>query len=160
MSVVVSDTSPLHYLVECEAIEVLPPLFGEVLIPPTVYRELQHENTPSAVRAWAEALPGWVKVQVPTVIDRSLNVDEGEREVICLAREVKAMAILIDDRKGRFQAVRCGLRVAGTIGILEAAATRGLVDFRAAIERLRETNARLGDEVIQAALARVQGRDD
>ena len=34
MSAVVSDTSPLHYLVECEAIEILPKLFGEVLIPP------------------------------------------------------------------------------------------------------------------------------
>ena len=131
-----------------------------MLIPPTVLRELQHENTPSAVRAWAEALPRWIKIQAPAFIDPSLNVDEGEREAICLAREVKAMAILIDDRKGRLQAVRCGLRVAGTIGILEAAANRGLVDFRAAIERLRETNARLGDEVIQAALARVQGRDD
>ena len=32
MSAVVSDTSPLHYLVECEAIGILPALFGEVLI--------------------------------------------------------------------------------------------------------------------------------
>ena len=94
MSVVVSDTSPLHYLVECEAIEILPALFQEILIPPTVHRELQHQKTPPRVRAWAQSLPAWVKVQAPAVLDDSLNVDEGEKEAICLAREVKAVAIL------------------------------------------------------------------
>ena len=98
MSAVVSDTSPLHYLVECEAIEILPALFQEILIPPTVHRELQHQKTPSRVRAWAQSLPGWVKVQAPAVLDDSLNVDEGEKEAICLAREVKAVAIRMDDR--------------------------------------------------------------
>jgi predicted nucleic acid-binding protein len=43
VSAVVSDTSPLQYLLECEAIEILPKLFGEVLIPPTVHRELHRE---------------------------------------------------------------------------------------------------------------------
>jgi predicted nucleic acid-binding protein len=53
VSIVVSDTSPLHYLVEREAIEILPALFHDVLIPPTVHRELQHQKTPPRVRAWA-----------------------------------------------------------------------------------------------------------
>ena len=154
MSAVVSDTSPIHYLVECEAIEILPALFQEILIPPTVHRELQHSRTPPRVQAWAQSLPVWVKVQAPAVLDHLLNVDEGEKEAICLAREVKAVAILMDDRKGRAEAVRCGLRVAGTIGLLEAAAGRGLVDFTAVIQRLRQTNARLDEELIQAALTR------
>lgn len=154
MSVVVSDTSPLHYLVQCEAVDLLPALFREVLIPPAVFHELQHPRTPPAVRAWAQSLPAWVKVQAPALLDPSLNVDEGEREAICLAREVKAAAILMDDRKGRTEAVRCGLRVTGTIGLLETAAARGLVDFAQAIQRLRQTNARLDEELIQAALQR------
>jgi predicted nucleic acid-binding protein len=154
MSVVVSDTSPLHYLVECEAVEILPALFQEVFIPPTVHRELQHEKTPPRVRAWAQKLPAWVKIQKPTVVDDSLNVDQGEKEAICLAREVRAAAILMDDRKGRAEAVRCGLRVAGTIGLLEAAAGRGLVDFATVVQRLRGTNARLDEDLIKAALTR------
>jgi predicted nucleic acid-binding protein len=44
--------------------------------------------------------------------------------------------------------------VAGTIGLLEAAAVRGLVDFALIIQRLRQTNARLDEELIQTALAR------
>ena len=154
MSAVVSDTSPLHYLIECDAIEILPALFHEVLIPPTVHREMQQPRTPPRVRAWAASLPAWVKVQAPTVLDDSLRVDEGEREAICLAREVHAVAILIDDRKGRAEAMRCGLRVTGTIGLLEAAAGRGLVNFAQVVERLRQTNARLDEELIQAALSR------
>jgi predicted nucleic acid-binding protein len=155
VSAVVSDTSPLHYLVECEVIEILPALFQEILIPPTVYSELQHAKTPPRVRDWARNLPVWIKVQAPSNMDLSLNVDDGEREAICLAREVKAVAILMDDRRGRAEATRCGLRVAGTVGLLEAAGQRGLIDFSIVIERLRRTNARLEEEVIQAALVRL-----
>lgn len=85
MSAVVSDTSPLHDLIECDAVEILPALFQEILIPPTVHRELQHDNAPSRVRAWAQSLPVWLRVQAPAVLDDSLNVDQGEKEAICLA---------------------------------------------------------------------------
>lgn len=154
MSAVVSDTSPLHYLVECDAIEILPALFQEVLIPPTVFRELQHTKTPHNVRTWAQNLPAWIKVQSPTVLDNSLNVDEGEKEAICLALEVGAIAILMDDRRGRAEAVKNGLRVAGTIGLIEAGAQRGLLNLTVTIQKLRQTNARLDDELIQALLDR------
>ncbi len=108
MSAVVSDPSPLHYLVEWEAIEILAALFQEILIPPTVHRELQHQKTPPRVRAWANSLPAWVKVQAPSVLDNFLNVDEGEKEAICLALEVNAVAILMDDsqRPRRSRALR------------------------------------------------------
>jgi predicted nucleic acid-binding protein len=158
VSAVVSDTSPLHYLIECQSIEILPALFQQVLIPPTVHRELQHPKTPPIVRAWAQNLPGWVSLKSPTVVDHTLNVDEGEKEAICLAREVNAAALLIDDRKGRSEAIRCGLRVTGTIGVLEAAAQRGLLDLPVVIQRLRLTSARLDEKVIQAVLARIRPR--
>lgn len=154
MSVVVSDTSPLHYLVQCEAIHLLPALFGEVLIPPVVARELQHPNTPPVVCAWASNPPPWLRVQAPTRLDFSFDVDEGERQAICLAREVHAAALLIDDRKGRSAAMRLGLAVTGTLGLLEEAAARGLLDLEGALNLLRQTNARLDPELVQAALRR------
>jgi predicted nucleic acid-binding protein len=64
----------------------------------------------------------------------------------------------MDDRKGRAEALRCGLRVAGTIGLLEAAGRRGLLDFPEAIRRLRQTNARLDEDVIRDALARARSK--
>jgi hypothetical protein len=48
--------------------------------------------------------------------------------------------------------------VAGTIGLLEVAAGRGLLDFAVSIQRLRQTNARLDEELIQAALTRNRPR--
>jgi predicted nucleic acid-binding protein len=154
MSVVVSDTSPLHYLIQCDAVHLLPALFQQVLLPPAVFQELQHSRTPPAVRAWAQSLPPWARVQAPAQLDASLDVDEGEREAISLAREVQAAAVLMDDRKGRAEAVRIGLRVTGTIGLLEAAAARGLVDLGRVLQLLQQTNARLDPELIQAALRR------
>jgi predicted nucleic acid-binding protein len=122
VSVVVSDTSPLHYLILCETESVLPRLFRQVLIPPIVFRELQQPNTPPLVRQWAASLPTWVAVQTPKTTTLTLDVDEGELEAICLAQEIHADAVLMDDRAGRNAAIRCGLAVVGTIGVLEQAA--------------------------------------
>jgi predicted nucleic acid-binding protein len=158
VSAVVSDTSPLHYLVLCESVNVLRSLFGEVLIPPMVFQELHHQQTPPRVRAWAQFLPAWRKVQKPSVLDHTLNVDEGEREAISLACEIHAVVILMDDRKGRSEALRCGLQVTGTIGLLEAAAARGLVDLAKVFQLLRQTTARLDEELMQAALQRHRAR--
>ena len=162
MSVVVSDTSPLHYLTLCGAETMLPRLFRQVVIPPTVFRELQQPNTPPQVQQWARSLPAWAAVQAPKTLDLSLDLDAGELEAICLAREIKAAAVLMDDRAGRSAAVHCGLAVIGTIGLLEQAAARGMLALPDAMERLRKTNARLDPELIRAALerdkARKQGR--
>ena len=158
MSVVVSDTSPLHYLILCGAESILPSLFRQVVIPPAVFNELQQANTPPAVRQWAAALPDWVTVQSPKNLNLTLNVDAGELEAICLAQEIHAAAILMDDRAGRSAAIHCGLAVVGTIGLLEQAAMRGLIELPPTLARLRQTNARLDPELIQAALARDLGR--
>ena len=158
MSVVVSDTSPLHYLILCGAQSVLPALFQKVVIPPTVFRELQQPNTPSAVREWASALPPWVAVQTPKSINLVLDLDAGELEAICLAQEIKAAAVLIDDRAGRKAAIHCGLAVIGTVGLLEQASARGLLDLPQVMERLRQTNARLDPDLIRGALERDKAR--
>jgi predicted nucleic acid-binding protein len=158
MSVIVSDTSPLHYLILCEAEAVLPRLFQKILIPPTVFAELTHPNAPPIVEKWAHEIPSWIAVQKPATLDHSLNLDRGEIEAVCLARETKAPAILIDDLKGRNAALRCGLLVTGTIGVLDAAAARGWIDLPAAMARLRRTNMRLDPVIIALALERDRAR--
>ena len=97
-------------------------------------------------------------VQTPKTLNLTLGVDAGEAEAICLAQEIKAAAVLIDDRAGRSAAIHCGLAVIGTIGLLEQAAARGFFDLPQAMERLRQTNARLDPQLIQAALERDKSR--
>jgi predicted nucleic acid-binding protein len=55
--IVVSDTSPLNYLVLIGADQVLPSLFGQVLTPPEVLVEMQHAKAPPQVSAWAQQPP-------------------------------------------------------------------------------------------------------
>jgi len=152
MSVVVSDTSPLNYLILCGAERILPELFQQVVIPPTVFAELQQPATPMLVKQWATALPGWVVVQVPNHLQLGLNVDRGELEAISLAQEIHAAALLIDDLAGRRAAVQCGLAVVGTLGLIEQAAIRGLIDLPDVMGKLQQTNARLDAKLIQAVL--------
>ena len=40
--IVVADTSPLNYLLLIDEIELLPAIFGHVLVPHTVLQELLH----------------------------------------------------------------------------------------------------------------------
>ena len=148
----------MHYLILCGMESVLPRLFRQVVIPPTVFSELQQPNTPPLVQQWARSLPAWAAVQAPKTLNLSLDVDAGELEAICLAREIKAAALLMDDRAGRSAAIHCGLAVIGTIGLLEQAAARGLLELPDTMERLRQTNARLGPELIRAALERDKAR--
>lgn len=110
------------------------------------------------MRQWASTLPEWVAVQSPKTTNLVLDVDAGELEAICLAQEIHADAVLMDDRAGRNAAIQCGLAVVGTIGLLEQAAARGLIELPQAIERLRQPNARLDAELIHAALERDKAR--
>jgi len=40
VTIVVSDTSPLNYLLLCGAAEVIPRLFGKLIVPDAVLKEL------------------------------------------------------------------------------------------------------------------------
>jgi predicted nucleic acid-binding protein len=44
--IVVSDAGPIHYLVLIGQIELLPVLYGQVVVPVAVVNELQHLHTP------------------------------------------------------------------------------------------------------------------
>jgi predicted nucleic acid-binding protein len=51
VTIVVSDTSPLNYLLLCGAADVLPRLFGRVIVPRAVLAELGSDDAPPIVRA-------------------------------------------------------------------------------------------------------------
>jgi predicted nucleic acid-binding protein len=58
----------------------------------------------------------------------------------------------MDDRKGVRAAERIGLRVTGTLGILDLAAQRGMAEFVQAVNRLRQTNFRVPRDLLDALL--------
>src|SRR5438105_4217153 len=128
--IVISDSSPLNYLVLIGQVDLLAKLYGQVLIPPAVHSELQRERTPAMVREWMAHPPDWLQVHKPTIpVDSSLSrLGAGEREAITLAEEVHAEAILIDERDGRRHAEKRNLAVIGTLQVLDTAAEQGVID--------------------------------
>ena len=149
--IVVSDASPLNYLVLIEALDVLPAIFDAVMIPPAVVEELKASAAPDAVKAWIDNPPAWLEVRSPEPKDSSLRLGRGEQEAIRLAAELNALCLL-DDRKARREAERVGVQVTGLLGILAEARDRGLIDARAVVERLTRTSFRASQALIAAIL--------
>jgi predicted nucleic acid-binding protein len=153
---VIADTGPLNYLILISQIGLLPVLFEKVVLPITVQRELTSGRAPPPVRHRATNLPYWAQVRdaPPSQSeDNSLKgIDAGEKAAIQLALSLSADLLLMDDRKGVIAAQRKGLRVTGTLGILDLAAERGLSDFARAVERLRQTNFRVPQALLDSLL--------
>jgi predicted nucleic acid-binding protein len=159
--IVVADTSPLNYLVLIAEADLLHRLYGRVLIPQAVLAELQHPKTPSAVVKWIKRRPGWVEVRQVAVRpeESSEELDLGELEAIVLAEECRPdVLLLLDEETGRLEARRRNIPTTGTLGVLDDAAARGLVDLRAAIQRLRSTNFRAEGSLLEWLIARHQQR--
>jgi predicted nucleic acid-binding protein len=144
MPLIVADTTPLNYLVLIEAVEVLPRLYGRVLIPPAVMAELSDPLAPAQVRAWVTQSRSWLHV-VPlrAPADASLmHLDPGERDAIALATEQQASLLLMDERDGAAAARARNLEIVGTLAVLDIAAARGWLDLQDMFSRLRQTTFR------------------
>jgi predicted nucleic acid-binding protein len=157
--IVVSDTTPLNYLIVIDAVDVLPKLFVEVYVTHAVLIELTHPKAPEVVRKWAQLPPPWLKVEEPiSRLPSTARLGLGEATAISLAKERHITAVLIDERRGTKIARQEGLVPLPTLAILERAAEQHLLDLRPAIEKLQRTNIRISQKLIDAALARHAGQ--
>lgn len=140
--IVVADTSPINFLVLIGEQDLLAALFGRVIIPQAVFGELAAAATPSIVRQWLANRPQWIEVRTPTSAPDSAlsHLDEGEREAIQLVEELKADLLLVDEKAARRVAAERNLNTSGTLGVLDRAAEKGLVDFSRAFYKLKQTS--------------------
>ena len=136
MSVVVSDSSPLNFLVRLGAEGVLPRLFGRVLVPDEVVAELSHPSAPELVRGFADRPPAWLEVRTPRSTPEIPRLHRGESAAIALAIELESRLVLMDDRAARHEAIRRGLRPVGLLGVLDRAARAGLIPLRETLQAL------------------------
>ncbi len=151
--IVVSDTSPLTYLYQIQRFALLQSLYGEVVIPPAVERELKarthlHEGLEWALLRVVEPKSS----EMVTLLSESLDL--GESEAIVLATEINADLLLIDEVDGREAARKLGLRFTGLLGVLLEAKERGFVaSMSVELDRLvKATTFRIHPEVRQRVL--------
>jgi predicted nucleic acid-binding protein len=158
---VVADTSPLNYLVLLQQETLLPTLYARVVIPPAVQVELQRSRTPAAVRQWMAHPPAWLTVQQPQQplsVRQFPRLDDGELEAIPLAEELHAAFLLMDEVDGREEALRRAIPVTGTLGVLETAAIRGLIDLPLVLAQLWATTFYASQRLYEEVLARDAAR--
>lgn len=152
--VVVADTSPINYLVLIEQIDLLPRLYARILIPPAVLAELKHLLAPKPVREWAASTAKWLEIRGPQAPLILGQLDPGESEAIALAAEMHAEVLLMDEQAGGQEALRRGLRVAGTLSVLDEADQAGLVNFEQAVAQLQKTSFRVSQAVVAEIMKR------
>lgn len=153
---VVSDTSPICYLLLIGEIELLPALFGRIYVPEIVAAELKHPKAPSNLQSWMGRPPAWLEiVTAPARASYGLEqLQAGEREAILLSEDLGADLLILDDRKAREAALGRGLEVTGLLGVLGRAAEKNLIVLSEAFERLRQTSFRTDTRLLKALLDR------
>jgi predicted nucleic acid-binding protein len=152
--IVVADTSPISYLVLIGHVEILPRFYGRILVPPSVWEELQDIQTPDIVRTWVAQAPKWLEMRPLTgAPDLSLSfLDQGEREAITLAEELQADRLIADETLARTEAIRRKLSVIGTLGVLRNGARANLLSLPEALSRLQQTSFFVAPELIRSLL--------
>jgi predicted nucleic acid-binding protein len=122
MAGVIADASPLIALHQIGQISLIERLFGPILVPSAVAREV----SPSL-----RTLPSWITTRDLTkpigaeILKASLG--PGESESLALGLEVGASLVILDERPARRLALVLSLPVVGTAGILLAAKRANLI---------------------------------
>jgi uncharacterized protein len=154
--IVVSNSSPLVSLAAIGRLGLLHELYDTIIIHQAVHHEvvIQGLRRPGAVEV--QSLD-WIVCRdvgdplVVTALEGKL--DRGEAEAIALAIELHADLLLMDERLGRAEAARFGLRFVGILGVLIEAKGRGLLQRIEPI--LDELQHEAGFRVSEALRARV-----
>ena len=140
--VVVSNTSTISNLAIVGRLEFLRRRYAVVRIPSAVADELAALTHPAGSQRVKAALSDrWLVVEP---LDKTASpqlpypLDPGETAAIALACQLKAGVLLMDEKRGREAARRCGLVVAGLLGELIHAKLAGWIpNVRDEIQRLR-----------------------
>ena len=156
---VISDTTPIISLIKIHRLDLLEKLFGEVLIPDAVFREL---ITNESFSSEAEEVKKSAFLKISPVQNRQSiailqaisGLDNGESEAIVLADEKKSDVLIIDERRGRLVAQKLGITITGTVGVLVQANNEGMItkdEAESCLEFLRKSNIRLSEKLVQEA---------
>ena len=161
--IIVSDTTPISELAKVNHLDLLPKLFGKVIIPQGVFNELQIGEHPAAKLvqnlSWLEV----IKVnnqQLVKELQETLKLDLGESEAIALAEQIEASQLLIDEKAARKVAMAHKLPLIGTVGVLLLAKRRGLLaSIQGVLDEMQAQGMRISDRLYVQVLTLAQEQD-
>lgn len=152
---IIANTSPLFYLHKLGCFDILQKLYGEIITPSAVVKELEEGNKIGIDVPFTDNF-NWIrveKVSIPKFIKLIPDLGAGEAEVLALGCEKKDSLLILDDALARKIAKLQKLKVTGTIGILLKAKERKyIVEIAPILKKLKEANFYLHDELIKEIL--------
>lgn len=106
---------------------------------------------------FGDSLPEWMEVlSVKDPFTQQLlelQIDKGESSAIALALEMPGSTVILDDFKARKIAIKLGIQVTGTLGVIIRAKQKGVLSsIKPFLEKLKQTNFRLSSELELEAL--------
>lgn len=126
--ILVADSSALVALAACDSLILLDEIFGQVIVPEAVYREVAQPDKFQSNRL-KEYLHNKVRqVDMQGFVYLDAFADVGETEAMLLYKAIAADYLLIDDRRGRKVASLNRIKTIGSLGVLLQAKRMGLVD--------------------------------
>lgn len=156
--IVVADAGPRIHLGAIGALERIRRLGTEVWVPASVFDEVVTRGA-GLPGASAVADARWIAVvDAPqSDLSRSLlagGLHRGESDAIALAVARGVDLLRVDERYARHAAERMGLKVAGSIGVVLAAKSRGdIAEVRPVLEALRRSGLWLTEGLVCRVLA-------
>lgn len=142
---IISDTSCLIILTNIGELDLLEKIYGEIITAQDVANE------------FGNPLPSWIKIQSPInlIVQKTLELqlDKGESSAIALALETPNSTLILDDQKARKAAIKLGLTITGTLGVIIKAKLKGVIpSIKPILLKLQNTDFRLSTELYNEAL--------
>ena len=135
---VIADAGPLIALARIDHLQLLRSLYGKVIVPTVVWREVTSAGTFNDIQAINIAhTKAWLEV-APEEVDLNLGptsplwiIEAGERAAITLALEFQKNGteplLILDDAAARASAKIFSLAMIGTLGLLLRAKSLGFI---------------------------------
>lgn len=149
----VFNSSPWIFLTKIGVIDSALNLFYPIYIPSSVTKEILGKKDESAT--FLQEIQAKKRIVVLEAGNRRLvnalgnRLGRGEAEAIALAIEKEANIICLDDHAARFEAMRLGLEVKGTLGIIRRLMEldRFQCNLEELFENLKRVNFRVKDHI-------------
>lgn len=152
----VVNTTPLIALSHVGRLDILKNLYGGIIIPEAVYRELSVKPESVCKKAVDSSLD-WIQVaKIKNQMAKSMyktQLHDGEVEVMILAKEIAADVVIIDDANAKKHAKYLKLPVTGTLGVLIKAKQEGYVDkLKPILSQMEQNGIYISQSVIDMCL--------
>ena len=154
MRKIICNTTPILSLLKLNKIDLLKELYGIVIVPFAVFQEIEEGKE----KPYYQDLTSldWIDIRNimnPHSKENLIDLDDGEAEVLILAKEIDADLVILDEIIGRRYAKRFDINLTGTIGVLLKAKEKGLItSIKILMEELVEKGTWLNPKLISKVI--------